>query len=119
MSSSSSCWRLTVCVVAAGDARAEAGRRGASGRRPEERARAAAGLGAPRGSCQRQEVAPAELQRRPAAVLLRGRGGAEEEEGGGAQGADVKLQKFQGPQCETRFSHCFISQIRKWSKQEL
>jgi hypothetical protein len=61
--SSSSCWRPTACVAAAGDARAKVGRRGARGRRPEERARAAANLGAPRGICQRQEVALAELQR--------------------------------------------------------
>jgi hypothetical protein len=114
--SSSSCWRSTACVAAAGDARAEARRRGARRRRPEERARAAASLGAPHGSCQRQEVAPVELHRRPGAALLE----AEEEEGGrGAPGADVKFQKFQGPQCKTRFSQCFISQMRKWSKQEL
>jgi hypothetical protein len=83
-------------VAAAGDARAEAGRRGARGRRPEERATAAASLGAPRGSCQRQEVALAELQWRPAAVLLRSRGGSRgRRKGGGALGADVKFQKFQ------------------------
>jgi hypothetical protein len=54
--------------------------------------------------------------RRQAAALLHGRGGAEEEErGGGAPGAEVKLQKLQGPRCKTIFSHCFISQMRKWS----
>jgi hypothetical protein len=42
-------------------------------------------------------------------------GEAEEEEGGA--GADVKFQKFQGPRCKTRFSHYFISQMRKWSKK--
>jgi hypothetical protein len=39
----------------------------------------------------------------------------EEEERGGV-GADVQFQKLQGPRCKTRFSHCFISQMRKWSK---
>jgi hypothetical protein len=38
---------------------------------------------------------------------------------GGALGAAVQFQKFQGPQCKIRFSHCFMSQMRKWSKQEL
>jgi hypothetical protein len=38
---------------------------------------------------------------------------------GGAPGAAVQFQKFQGPRCKTRFSHCFMSQMRKWSKQEL
>jgi hypothetical protein len=52
-------------------------------------ARAAAGLGAPRGSCQRQEVAPAELQWRWVVAACDGRVGEEEEEeegGGGARG---------------------------------
>jgi hypothetical protein len=79
-----------VCVAATGDARAEAGRRGARGRRLEERARAAAGLGAPRGSCQRQEVAPAELQQRRCYAV---EGEAEEEESG-VPGSVVKFQKF-------------------------
>jgi hypothetical protein len=58
-----------------GVARAEEGQR--------RGVRAAAGLGAPRGSCQRQEVAPVELQRRWAVAACDGRGGAEEEEEGG------------------------------------
>jgi hypothetical protein len=42
--------------------------------------------------------------RRPAAALLRGRGRAEEEEKGGRQGLRCKLQKLQGPHCNTKFS---------------
>jgi hypothetical protein len=40
-----------------------------------------------------------------AMALLRGRGGAKEEErGGGRQGLRCKLQKLQGPHCNTIFS---------------
>jgi hypothetical protein len=61
-----------------GVARAEEGQR--------RGARAAAGLGAPRESCQRQEVVLAELQRRWVVAACDGRGAAKEEERGGRQG---------------------------------
>jgi hypothetical protein len=68
------------------------------------------------GGCQRQEVALAELQRRSAAAAhCAAEGEQRKKEGGGVrQGLRCKLQKFQGPRCKTRFSHCFIYQMRKW-----
>jgi hypothetical protein len=58
-------------------------------------ARAAAGLGAPCGSCQRQEVAPAELQWWCAVAACDGRD-EQREKRRGAPGADVQISKIPG-----------------------
>jgi hypothetical protein len=42
--------------------------------------------------------------------------GEAEEEEGGHQGLMCTFQKFHDLRCKTRFSHCFISQMRNWSK---
>jgi hypothetical protein len=88
------------------------------GRASREGLRRWASSGATRGAALEQEVASGGAARRPAAALLRGRGGAEEGERG-RQGLRCKLEKLQGPRCTVKFSHCFIPQMRKWSKLKL
>jgi hypothetical protein len=71
-------------------------------------ARAAAGLGGRVGAARgrrwnRQSCSGGERWRPATAEVSRGR----RRRGGGAPGADVQFQKFQGPRCQKRFSHCF------------
>jgi hypothetical protein len=77
--------------------------RGALGEGQQEGVEAVASSGATCGGQERQGASSG-VARRPAVALLRGRGGAEEEEeGGGGQGLRCKLQKLQGPHCNTKF----------------
>jgi hypothetical protein len=66
-------------------------------------ARAAAGPGALRGSCQRQEVAPAELQRRSAVAACNGRGGSRGRRKGGRQGLMCNFKNSRFPDVKKDF----------------
>jgi hypothetical protein len=66
-----------------------------SGKASRKGLRRWASAGATRGVQERQGEASGGVAQRPAATLLRGKGGAEEEEGGrGRQGLRCKLQKL-------------------------
>jgi hypothetical protein len=102
-------------------ARAAAERRGSRGRRQQGSAEAVAVLP---GDTWSGAGARASLERRGTSAsggaAARQRGSRVRRRGEeGRQGLMCELQKFQGPRCKTRFSHCSISQMRKWSNKEL